>query len=155
MQTDQPVQDSGAPREPSTRLVPGEPKPSLRGRVQVSASAICPCPLGELRIPYIDSFLLCQHPVAVFSYLQKACDTTLHRWSTRVRLLPFLSHFLLARYFRVRLENVLSARCPQENGVPQDSVPSVILLAISVNGQVNAVGPSLTTSLYVDDVTIC
>jgi hypothetical protein len=67
--------------------------------------------------------------------------------------LLFLPRFLQARYFCVRLGNVLSARYPQENGVPQASVLSVTLFAISINGLVHSVGPSVT-SLYVDYVAI-
>jgi hypothetical protein len=44
---------------------------------------------------------------------------TLHRLNLSGRLSLFLSNFLEARYFRVRLGNVLSARYPQETGVPQ------------------------------------
>jgi hypothetical protein len=66
----------------------------------------------------------------------------------------FPSHFLQARYGSVRLGIVLSVRYPEENGVPQGSVLRVTLFAISIDGLVNAVGPSVTTSLYVDDVAI-
>jgi hypothetical protein len=68
--------------------------------------------------------------------------------------LLFLPRFLQARYFCVRLGNVLSARYPQENGVQQGSVLSVALFAISLNGLMNEVRPSVTTSLYVEDVAI-
>jgi hypothetical protein len=63
-----------------------------------------------------------------------------------------ISNFLKARYFRVRLGNVLSARYPQENRVTQRTISSVTLFAIAINGMVNAVGPSVAASLYVDIV---
>jgi hypothetical protein len=87
--------------------------------------------------------LLCQHLVAAFLDQKKASDTTwrygilgtIHRWSMRGRLPLFLSHFLQARYFRVRLGNILSARYPQENGVRKGSVLSATLFAISISGR--------------------
>jgi hypothetical protein len=45
-------------------------------------------------------------------------------------------------------------RYPQENGVLQGSVLSVTLFAIFINGLADAVGPSVTTWLYVDNFTI-
>jgi potassium voltage-gated channel Eag-related subfamily H protein 8 len=49
---------------------------------------------------------------------------------------------------------LLSVRYPQENGVPQGSVISVTLFAVTINGMINAVGPSVATSLYVDDISV-
>jgi hypothetical protein len=49
---------------------------------------------------------------------------------------------------------MLSARYSQDNGEPQRSVLSVTLFTIAINGMVNTIGPSVATSLYVDDVTI-
>jgi hypothetical protein len=103
-----------------------------------------------------NSFLLRQHLVAVFLDLEKAYETTwrcgilrtLHRWNLRGRLPLFLSNFFQDRYFRVRLGSVLYARYSQENGVPQRSMLSVTLFAIAISGMVNAVGPSVATSLY-------
>jgi hypothetical protein len=63
-------------------------------------------------------------------------------------------HFLQARYFLDRLGNVLSACYLQEYGVPQESVLSVTMCAISIKDLVNAVGPTISTPLYVDDVAI-
>jgi hypothetical protein len=42
----------------------------------------------------------------------------------------------------------------QENGVPQGSVLSVTLFAIAINSVARAIGPHVSTSLYVDDVAI-
>jgi hypothetical protein len=56
--------------------------------------------------------------------------------------------------FRVRLGNVQSMSNVQENGVPQGSVLSVTLFAIAINSVVSAIGPHVSTSLYVDDVAI-
>jgi hypothetical protein len=55
---------------------------------------------------------------------------------------PFISNFLHDRYFRVRLGNDLSAWYPQER-VPQESVSSVALFTIAINGIVNAVSLSI------------
>jgi hypothetical protein len=50
---------------------------------------------------------------------------------------------------------VLSAPYPQENGVPQGSILSVILFTVAINVMVNAVGPSEAASFYiVDDIAI-
>jgi potassium voltage-gated channel Eag-related subfamily H protein 8 len=103
--------------------------------------------------------LLRQHLIAVSFDLEEGLRhilRTLHSWNVRDCLPLLLSHFLQARYFRVWLGSVLSASYSQENGVPQGLVLSFTLFSISINGLVNAVGPFVNTSLYVDDVaTYC
>jgi hypothetical protein len=47
-----------------------------------------------------------------------------------------------------------SARYLQENGLLQESVLIVIALGIAINGIVNGVGPSFSTSLYVGSIAI-
>jgi hypothetical protein len=42
----------------------------------------------------------------------------------------------------------------QENGVPQGSVLSVTLFVLAINNTADAVGPSVSTSLYVYDITV-
>jgi potassium voltage-gated channel Eag-related subfamily H protein 8 len=54
----------------------------------------------------------------------------------------------------VHLSNAFFTLYRQENGVPQGSVLSVTLFAVTINGMVNAFGSSITASLYVDDVAI-
>jgi hypothetical protein len=138
---------------------PGEPKPSLRDPVQISAPLIYSWQLDELRIPHKNALLICQHLVAVIRH-GAGYDTTwrygilrkLHRWNIRASLALILPRLLQGRYSSVRLGNVLSVRYPQENKLQQFSVLSVTLFAISIKGLVNAVGPSVTTSLHVDEV---
>jgi hypothetical protein len=62
--------------------------------------------------------------------------------------------FLQTCYFHVLLGNVLSARHFQDNGVPQGLVLSVTVFVVSISGVENAVGPSVATWLYVDNVAI-
>jgi hypothetical protein len=100
-----------------------------------------------------NAFLQRRHLVAVLFDLEKAYETswlhgilrTLQRWNLRGRRPLLLSTFLHARYFHVRLGNALSARYPEEIGVPQGPVLSVTLFAIAISGMVNAVGPSVAT----------
>jgi hypothetical protein len=79
---------------------------------------------------------------------------TLYWWNVCVRLPLFILRFPQDCHFRVRLGNVFSALYPQGNGVTQRLVLSVTLFAVAISGMFNAVGPSVTTSLYVDDVAI-
>ena len=58
------------------------------------------------------------------------------------------------RLFRVCVGNAFSQYYVQENGVPQGSVLSVILFAITINAIVAAVRPAVVPSLYVDDLAL-
>jgi hypothetical protein len=153
--------DSGAHGEPSSRLDLGMPKPSLRGPVRVPGPPTCAWPLGELRITDTKFLSATPHLVADFFDLEKAYDTTwrygirrtLHRRNIRA-VCRCSSHVPKARHFNFRLGNVLSARCPQENGMPQGSTLGVTLFAVSVNGPANAAGPSVGRSLYAIAVAV-
>jgi hypothetical protein len=112
--------------------------------------------------PNPNCFVLYQQLVTVFVDLEKAYDTTwrfgilcaLQGWKFRVNLAFDISNFLQDRRFRVRLGNVLSVSNVQENRVPQDSVLSVTLFAIAINSVVSAIGPHVSTSVYINDVAI-
>jgi hypothetical protein len=109
-----------------------------------------------------DAFLSCQHLVAVFLDLEQAYNTNwrygifrnLHPLNLRgfptIVSLSFPPFPLLTRSVR---ECVL-CDISQENGVPQGSILSAILFANPINILVKAVGPSVATSLYVDNVAI-
>jgi hypothetical protein len=142
------VKDHEAHGKPSPRLGPGENKPSSESTVQILLPQIHLVNL-EHKIQIL--FLLRQHLVAVFFDLEKANDTiwrhgilrTLHHWNVRGWLPLFIADFLQEHYFLVHLSSVLSPLHPQESGVPQGSVLSVILFTVAINGIVNAVGWSL------------
>lgn len=110
-----------------------------------------------------DAFLLKQHAIAVFFDLEKAYDTTwrfniittLSSWGLRGHLPMFILNFMSNRRFRVIVGNTLSSDFIQENGVPQGSVLSVTLFAIAINDITKNIPPSITSSLFVDDLAIC
>jgi hypothetical protein len=156
------VQDRGLHGKPLSHLGPGEQKPSVLDRRWICHNRSTLDHLVNLDHQIQNSFLLGQHVVVIFFNLQKAYDTawqydilrTLHQWNLRGQLHVFISNFLQDDYFGVRFGSVLSARCHQENGVSQGIVLSVTLFAITINGAVNVFGPSVSASLFGDDLAI-
>ena len=65
-----------------------------------------------------------QHNISLHCIL-----TIIHQWNLRNRLRLSVSKFLQEHYFR-GLGNVISARPPQQNGVPQGSALSAIFLVV-------------------------
>lgn len=109
-----------------------------------------------------EAFVRRQHCLSVFFDLEKAYDTAwrygilrdLHHFGIKGRLLRCISNFLQDRRFRVRLGTTLSRPFVQENGVPQGSVLSVTLFLVKINSVANVLPPSMSYSLYVDDIQI-
>jgi hypothetical protein len=60
---------------------------------------------------------------------------------------------VFVNYINIILDTVHHL-CFQENGVHQEQVLSVTLFAFAINNTADAVGPSVSTSLYVDDITV-
>lgn len=97
-----------------------------------------------------------------FFDLEKAYDTAgrygiirdLQTVGVRGRLLRCIIDFLEGRTFRVQLGTILSRMFVQENGVPQGSVLSVTLFILKMNSISKEIPPSISYSLYVDDVQI-
>ena len=77
----------------------------------------------------------------------------LHDIGLRGRLPNFISNFLSARSFNVRIGSTLSDTFEQEQGVPQGSILSPTLFNIKINNIVKCVNDT-DSSLYVDDFGI-
>lgn len=109
-----------------------------------------------------EAFIRSQHCISVFFDLEKAYDTAwrygilqdIYSFGIRGRLLRCVADFLEGRKFRVQVGTVLSRPFVQENGVPQGSVLSVTLFIIKMNSIANVIPPTVSFSLYVDDVQI-
>ena len=56
---------------------------------------------------------------------------------------------------KTRINNTLSDLKPQEIGVPQGSILSMILFMIKINKITTCLSPEINGSLYVDDFLIC
>lgn len=118
--------------------------------------------LVRLETSIREAFVHRQHCVSVFFDLEKAYDTTwrygifkdLHMYGIRGRMLRCIQDFLTNRTFQVRFGSTLSDVFLQENGVPQGGVLSVTLFAVKINSLAAAIPPSVSYSLYVDDVQI-
>ena len=88
-----------------------------------------------------ESFILNQHVISVFFYLEKVYDTTwkygimkdLYDAGLRGHLLLLIQNFLSDRSLRVRVGNTYSNVNSQEMGVPQGSILSVTLFSIKIN----------------------
>lgn len=106
-----------------------------------------------------EAFVNRQHCVSVFFDLEKAYDTTwrygilhdLYASGVRGRMLRCTSSFLTGRSFQVRLGTTQHI---QEIGVPQGGVLSVSLFAVKINSLSKVIPPSVSYSLYVDDIHI-
>ena len=66
----------------------------------------------------------------------------------------FIRNLLSNRTFRVRVEDTLSPSFNQVEGVPQDSVLSLLCFAHSVSDIVTAVPDGVSCYLYVDDFVL-
>jgi len=102
------------------------------------------------------------HLVSIFFDIEKAYDRTwkygilrdLFDCGLRGNLPIFIKNFLSSRQYQVRLGNNLSNTFSQEEGVPQGSVLSVTLFSIKINNILKVLPPSVSGTLYVDDLQI-
>ena len=111
-----------------------------------------------------ETFASKEHFVSIFFDLEKAFDMTwkfgilkdLYNFGLRGNLPKYIDCFLRNRSFSVRVNQTMSGRVCQENGVPQGSVLSPTLFAIKINSilQNFPSTPRLLTSLYVDDLQV-
>ena len=110
-----------------------------------------------------EAFIHNQHLVSVFFDLEKAYDTTwkygimkdLHCFGLRGQLPIFIANVLKDRSFKVRMGSTFSDSHPQEMGVPQGNILSVILFSVKINSITQCLKPGVDCSLYVDDFQIC
>ena len=113
---------------------------------------------NEIQLGFANS----KQTIGVFFDMEKAYDTTwrhgvikkFYKMGVRGKMLRFLNSFLSNRYFKVRVGSTLSSSFCQEEGVPQGSVLSVTCFAVAINGIVDALGPRVKGSLFVDDFVI-
>lgn len=109
-----------------------------------------------------DAFVHKQSCMSVFFDLDKAYDTAwrhgilldLHSLGISGNMLNFVRSYLTDRTFRVRVGSSMSQYFTQENGVPQGGVISCTLFIVKMNSLKNALPPSLSYSVYVDDIQI-
>lgn len=100
--------------------------------------------------------------LAVFLDIHKAYDRTwrcgvmheLHSIGIRGSIAHFIYNFLNNRTFRVRVGDILSPICHQEQGVPQGSVLSCSLFSVALNPVLKCLPEDVKGSLYVDDLMI-
>ena len=103
-----------------------------------------------------------KHTVAVFFDLMKAYDTTwkysilekLHNIGLRGHLPMFIQNFLANRQICVKVGSVTSNPVEASEGVPQGSVLSCTLFSLAIDSVLEALPPSVKSTLYVDDLTI-
>lgn len=118
--------------------------------------------LVRLETTIREAFVKRQHCLSVFFDLERAYDTAwrygilrdLHALGVRGRMLYCIADFLQGRTFRIQIGGTLSRPFTQENGVPQGSVLSVTLFIVKMNSVANTIPPSVSYSLYVDDIQI-
>ena len=110
------------------------------------------------------TFALGDNQISVFFDIEKAYDMT-WRWGImkdlqdhglRGKLPKYNKEFLKNQNFAVRIQNYLSDRVEQTNGVPQRSVLAVTLFVIRINSIAKLIpqNPRFISSLYVDDLQI-
>ena len=103
-----------------------------------------------------------QHSIAVFFDLKKAYDMAwkygilqkLHEFGLRGNLPKFIQNFLNNRQIKTKVGNVYSDPVNVLEGVPQGSVLSCTLFAVSIDGAINSLPTEVKSTLYVDDLTI-
>ena len=118
--------------------------------------------LIRLESSICESFASKQHHVTIFFDLEKAYDTTwrhgilktIHQVGLRGELPLFIKAFLAHRLFQVKVGNTLSEKKCQQEGVPQGSVLSVTLFALSINGVSSVIPRDVLHTLFVDDLSI-
>lgn len=107
-----------------------------------------------------NGFVLDKHTVTVNFDMEKAYDMTwrygilrdLHRTGFRGRMVFFIKNFLSDRFFNVKLNQTLSTKHSQQNGIPQGSVVSPTLFLLKINGITENINdPCVMISLYMDD----
>ncbi|GBM12996.1 putative RNA-directed DNA polymerase from transposon X-element [Araneus ventricosus] len=109
-----------------------------------------------------NAFVRRNHLVSIFFDVEKAYDRTwrhgilqkLHNLGFKGNLPLFIKRFLSSRTFRVRLGNFYSAPFNQVEGVPQGCVLSATLFILHFSEILNHLPPSVTGTLYVDDLQI-
>jgi ribonuclease HI len=109
-----------------------------------------------------NAFVKRHHLVSIFFDMEKAYDRTwrygilrqLHNFNLKGNLPIFIENFLAKRYFKVQIGNCQSNVYEQEEGVPQGSVLSVYLFTIAIDSILREIPPSVSGSLYVDDLHI-
>ena len=79
---------------------------------------------------------------------------TLHNFEFRGELPLFIKAFLRNRKFQVKVGNTLSSLYRQEEGVPQGSVLSVTLFALSINSVAIVIPKDVLFALFVDDLSL-
>ena len=130
--------------------------------MRVSSDAFGTDVLIRLEDSICRAFASKKHHVTVFFDLEKAYDTAwrygilrvLHSIGLRGELPLFIKAFLKNRYFKVRVGNTLSNFKIQEEGVPQGSVLSVTLFALSINGIASVIPSDILFTLFVDDLSL-
>ena len=78
-----------------------------------------------------------------------------HTFGLQGRLFIFIKHFLGDQTFQRRINSALSDSKPQEIGIPQYSILSVILFMIKINKIITCLLPKTNGFLYVNDFLIC
>ncbi|GBO43777.1 putative RNA-directed DNA polymerase from transposon X-element, partial [Araneus ventricosus] len=134
--------------------------PSLQSGFRKGRSTVDNLVLLETEIR--NAFVRRNHLVAIFFDLEKAYDRAWRYGILRTLLefgfygnLPiFIKNFLSSRIFRVRVGSFYSNPFIQAEGVPQGSVLSVTLFILHLSQILNHLPPSVTGSLYVDNLHI-
>ncbi|GBL95332.1 putative RNA-directed DNA polymerase from transposon BS [Araneus ventricosus] len=109
-----------------------------------------------------NAFMRRNHLVSIFFDVEKAYDRTwrhgilrkLYNLGFKGNLTLFIKRFLYSRTFRVRLGNFYSDPFNQVEGVPQGYILSVTLFILHFSEILNHLLPSVTETLYVDDLQI-
>ena len=122
----------------------------------------CTDVLIRLEASISEAFANKKHHISVFFDLEKAYDTTwrygilktMHEFGLRGELPIFIKSFLRNRRFKVRVGNILSSVHNLEEGVPQGSVLSVTLFALSINDISSVIPREVMHTLFVDDLSI-
>ena len=148
----------------NVRLVWFLEKRGLISPSQCGFRQMCSCSdiIIRLEASICKAFITKKHHVSVFFDLEKAYGTTwrfgilktLHEYGLCGELPLFIKAFLANRKFKVKVGNTFSSLHRQEEGVPQGSVLSVTLFAISINGLASVIPRDVMSTLFVDDLSI-
>lgn len=103
-----------------------------------------------------------RHVGAIFFDVMAAYDTVwrhailtkAYRYGIRGQMGFFFKQFLTDRTFRVRVGGAYSNVFYQEDGIPQGSVLSIGLFVLAINDVTETLPPSISSSLFVDDIAI-